>query len=56
MTFMERPTDINQLQIPQVMAQTCRDWDAWSSRNVVDEIDSGLRRRRPRERVIRKSL
>ncbi len=55
MTFMERPLDITQLQIPQVMAQTCKDWDAWSSKNVVDEIDSGLKRRM-RERVIRRRL
>ena len=38
----ERPNDIKQMQIPQVMAQTCTDWTAFSNHNNVDEIDSGL--------------
>ena len=41
-TYMERPVDIANRQIPQVMAQTCRDWDAYTKGNVVDQIDSGL--------------
>lgn len=53
MTLMERPEDINQRQIPDVMAQTCRDWDKWSNRNVVDQIDSGLKKR---ERAVRRKL
>ena len=43
MTFMERPLEITQRQIPQVMAQTCTDWDAYSNTHVVDQIDSGLK-------------
>ncbi|MCJ1231801.1 hypothetical protein MMC12_008480, partial [Toensbergia leucococca] len=39
---MERPDLINELQIPLVMAQTCRDWATYSGHNVVEEIDSGL--------------
>jgi hypothetical protein len=52
-TFMERPTEINQMQIPLVMAQTCKDWDAYTNKNVVEQIDSGLRKR---ERVVRTHL
>lgn len=39
---MERPDLITQRQIPSVMAQTCRDWAAYSGSTVVAEIDSGL--------------
>lgn len=38
----ERPDDIERLAIPESMAQTCRDWTAFSSRSFVDEIDSGV--------------
>ena len=41
----ERPADIRQMQIPMIMEQTCKDWDKYSSEEVVDQIDSGLRRR-----------
>ncbi|KAF7191904.1 oxidoreductase ptaK [Pseudocercospora fuligena] len=41
--LLERPDDIKkQMQIPSIMAQTCRDWSTWSGHNVVEEIDSGL--------------
>ncbi|KAI9844992.1 MAG: hypothetical protein M1837_005136 [Sclerophora amabilis] len=40
--IMERPADIKQMQIPQIMDQTCRDWEEYSSSNVVLDIDSGL--------------
>ncbi|KAI9843981.1 MAG: hypothetical protein M1838_002387 [Thelocarpon superellum] len=39
---MQKPNDVRQMQIPQVLAQTCTDWHAYSHHNVVDEIDSGL--------------
>src|ERR1700732_3248125 len=51
MTFMERPKDITQRQIPLVMAETCTKWDAFTKKNVVDQIDSGLRKR---ERTVRR--
>jgi hypothetical protein len=51
MTFMERPKDITQRQIPLVMAETCTKWDAFTKMNVVDQIDSGLRKR---ERTVRR--
>ncbi|MCJ1225204.1 hypothetical protein MMC12_001853 [Toensbergia leucococca] len=41
-TFVERPADIPQPQIPGIMSQTCDAWDRYSSRNVVDQIDSGF--------------
>jgi len=41
--LMEQPNKIkNDLQIPSIMAQTCRDWSAWTGNNIVPEIDSGL--------------
>jgi hypothetical protein len=53
MTLMERPTDINDREIPDVMAQTCRDWDTWSNQNMVMQIDSGLKKR---DHTVRRSL
>ncbi|KUJ12474.1 uncharacterized protein LY89DRAFT_756956 [Mollisia scopiformis] len=41
-SVMERPDDIAKLQIPSIMAQTCRDWAAFTNSTVVDQIDSGL--------------
>jgi len=42
--ILERPADIQSqdIQIPLIMQQTCRDWTTYSNNNVVDEIDSGL--------------
>ncbi|PQE11769.1 hypothetical protein CJF32_00002578 [Rutstroemia sp. NJR-2017a WRK4] len=41
-SVMERPADIAKLPIPSIMAQTCRDWAAYTNTAVVDQIDSGL--------------
>ncbi|TVY90039.1 oxidoreductase [Lachnellula willkommii] len=41
-TVLERPDDIANLQIPSVVAQTCRDWSAFTNTTVLDQIDSGL--------------
>lgn len=41
-TVLERPDDIAKLQIPSIMAQTCRDWATFTGKEVVDQIDSGL--------------
>ena len=50
MNVMERPREIDRQQnIQQLVAQTCDAWDAWSKRNVVDQIDSGLRMSRERD-------
>jgi hypothetical protein len=60
MNFMESPEEINELQIPLVMKQTCDNWDAWTSKNTVDQIDSGLKKRGSspplRERKVRRRL
>ena len=40
---LENPEAIQgEMQIPSVMAQTCRDWSAWTKNNVVAQIDDGL--------------
>ncbi|TVY84019.1 oxidoreductase ptaK [Lachnellula suecica] len=41
-TVLERPADIAKLQIPSIMAQTCRDWAAFTNTTIIDQIDSGL--------------
>ncbi|KAH8803433.1 multicopper oxidase-domain-containing protein, partial [Xylogone sp. PMI_703] len=41
-TVLERPDDIAKLKVPSIMAQTCRDWSAFTNVTVVDQIDSGL--------------
>lgn len=41
-TVVERPDDIAKLPIPDIMAQTCRDWAAFTNTTVIDQIDSGL--------------
>lgn len=41
--ILERPDDIGKdTPVPFVMAQTCRDWAAYSHTDVVDQIDSGV--------------
>jgi len=42
MNILERPMEITEMEIPYVMAQTCKDWDEWSRSHVVDQIDSGI--------------
>ena len=41
-TVLERPDDIAKLHIPSTLAQTCRDWGAYTNTTVIDQIDSGL--------------
>lgn len=43
MNILERPDDITSMSIPDVIQQTCTDWDAYTSQAVVDQIDSGLK-------------
>ncbi|KAF2491426.1 hypothetical protein BU16DRAFT_515789 [Lophium mytilinum] len=40
--FEQSPTLEKEVQIPYKMAQTCRDWSAWTGTHVVSQIDSGL--------------
>ncbi|KAK5130265.1 hypothetical protein LTR08_002266 [Meristemomyces frigidus] len=40
---LENPDAVQQeMQIPSISAQTCRDWASWSGDNVVNQIDDGL--------------
>ncbi|RFU25815.1 hypothetical protein B7463_g10521, partial [Scytalidium lignicola] len=41
-TVLERPDNIAKLTLPSIMAQTCRDWSAFTNVTVVNQIDSGL--------------
>ncbi|KAK3676639.1 hypothetical protein LTR78_003414 [Recurvomyces mirabilis] len=42
-SVLEQPDAIrNEMQIPSIMAQTCRDWSAWTGDHIVDQIDDGL--------------
>ncbi|CAK7228581.1 hypothetical protein SBRCBS47491_006953 [Sporothrix bragantina] len=40
--FIVQPEKIKQMQVPSIMAQTCRDWAAWTGTHIPDQIDSGL--------------
>ena len=41
--FLEQtPSVQKEMEIPYTMAQTCRDWSAWTGDHVVPQIDSGL--------------
>jgi hypothetical protein len=41
--ILENPKHIkHEMQIPSIMAQTCRDWSAWTGGHIPNEIDSGL--------------
>lgn len=50
-TVLERPADIDALEIPSIMAQSCRDWGAYTDTAIVDQIDSGLKMTREIEGV-----
>jgi hypothetical protein len=40
--LVNTPYVVNEMEIPYVMAQTCRDWSDYSGTTVVNQIDSGL--------------
>ncbi|KAI9740140.1 MAG: hypothetical protein M1818_004891 [Claussenomyces sp. TS43310] len=40
--IMERPADITEMQIPEVMKGTCVAWQAYTEEYVLDQIYSGL--------------
>lgn len=40
--FLVQPAKVEQIRMPQVVAQTCRDWATWTKTNIPDQIDSGL--------------
>ena len=42
MNLIEQAEDITSMQIPGIIAETCKSWDTYSSQDVVLELDSGL--------------
>lgn len=42
LSFVVKPDDIKKIQIPMKVANTCTDWAAFTSKDVVDQIDSGV--------------
>jgi len=40
--ILEQPTELEALQLPTSVADTCSAWSTWTSSNVPDQIDSGL--------------
>ena len=40
--LLEMPEKIDEMNIPEITAQTCDPWNLWSSTHTVDQIDSGL--------------
>ena len=44
--ILEQPQNITQPQIPAILQETCDGWNAYSSNNTVDQLDSGLRKNR----------
>lgn len=43
--ILERKDDIPSLDIPQDFLDTCTAWDAYEQNNIVNQIDSGVKRR-----------
>lgn len=40
--FLTNPDEVRNLAIPNVVAETCRQWGRWTNTNIPDQIDSGL--------------
>jgi len=40
-SFVVQPETVKRMRIPQTVQNTCNEWDAWASRNVPEQIDSG---------------
>ncbi|KAM7205257.1 Cupredoxin [Rhypophila sp. PSN 637] len=40
-SFVVKPDDVKKMRVPDTVQQTCRQWRAYTSANVVDQIDSG---------------
>ncbi|KAE9988549.1 hypothetical protein EG328_009682 [Venturia inaequalis] len=41
--ILERPDDIKNYNIPPAMSEMCKNWGDYAIKNVVNQIDSGLR-------------
>lgn len=40
--FLTKPDEVEKLRIPNVVAETCRQWAKYTETNVPEQIDSGL--------------
>ncbi|KAH7266043.1 hypothetical protein NW759_008114 [Fusarium solani] len=40
--FLTNPDKVEKLRIPNVVAETCRQWGTWTQSNIPAQIDSGL--------------
>ncbi|PTB64686.1 multicopper oxidase [Trichoderma citrinoviride] len=40
--FLTAPDEVRRLRIPNVVAETCRQWGGWTNTNIPEQIDSGL--------------
>ncbi|KAM0350139.1 hypothetical protein ACHAPU_003303 [Fusarium lateritium] len=40
--FLTNPDEVKKLRIPNVVAETCRQWGRWTLTNIPAQIDSGL--------------
>ncbi|KOS20885.1 Laccase-2 [Escovopsis weberi] len=40
--FLTAPDEVHDMKIPNVVAETCRQWGKWTHTNIPDQIDSGL--------------
>lgn len=40
--FLVQPDQVKKLPIPQKVAQTCRDWSAFTATDIPEQIDSGV--------------
>lgn len=40
-SFLVQPDEVLKMQIPDKTQQSCAEWDAWTHRNVAEQIDSG---------------
>ena len=43
MNILEHPDDITSMSIPDIVQETCNDWNTYSTQGVVDQIDSGVK-------------
>ncbi|KAK2029673.1 multicopper oxidase [Colletotrichum zoysiae] len=40
--FLVQPDKVKQIKLPQANLDTCTEWQAWTQKNIADQIDSGL--------------
>lgn len=40
--FLVQPDNVKKMAIPDKVAQTCRDWGAFTNTEIPDQIDSGI--------------